>query len=160
MPPNENPFVADPDRRAIWNMLMTRDFDAFLAADWSMVAGDFDVQAFFGLHAHGAANPDAWRLDFPTLGAYRDEWLRQAAETAATVYAEPVRDALFRSVVLDPIELAGDRAVAHKKFDGAIARADGGEDRLSWQTLYFCSKHADVWRITSFVGYMPLIPAA
>lgn len=86
MPSNQNPFTADPDRHAIWEMLMSRDFDAFLAADWSMVAGDFDIEAFFGLHAHGAPNPDAWRLDFPTLGAYRDEWLRQAAETAATCY--------------------------------------------------------------------------
>ncbi|MDT7952595.1 MAG: hypothetical protein RQ966_13920 [Acetobacteraceae bacterium] len=66
-----------------------------------------------------------------------------------------MRNALFRSVVLDPIEIAGDRAVAHKKFDGSIARADGATDRLNWQTLYFCSKRAEVWRITSFVGYMP-----
>ena len=156
MPPDQNPFTADHDRHAIWEMLMTRDFDAFLAANWSMVSADFDVAAFFGLHAHGEVNPDSWRLDFPTLDAYRDEWLRQAAETKSTRYAEPVRQALFRSVILDPIEISGDRAVAHKKFDGSIARADGSADRLNWQTLYLCGKRDGTWRITSFVGYMPL----
>lgn len=156
VPPDQNPFPQDPDRHAIWAMLMTRDFDAFLSADWGMVAADFDQPAFFGLHAQGSANPDMWRLAFPTLDHYRDEWLRQAAATAETRYAEPVRAALFRAVNLQHIEVAGDRAVAHKKFDGAIGRVDGTRDRLHWQTLYFCAKHGTAWRITSFVGYMPL----
>ncbi len=135
---------------------MTRDFDAFLAADWSMVEGDFDTTSFFGMHAHSTANPDMWRLAFPSLDLYRDEWLRQSATTAATRYAEPVRAALFRSVNLQHIEVSGDRAVAHKKFDGSILRADGILDRLNWQTLYCCAKRDGVWRIASFVGYMPL----
>ena len=156
MPPDQNPFPNDPDRRAIWDMLMPRDFDAFLAADWSMVESDFDTPAFFGLHAHGSRNPDMWRLAFPTLSDYRDEWLRQAAETAATAFAEPMRAALFRAVNLEHIEVSGDRAVAHKKFDGSVRRSDGTADRLNWQTLYFCGKRGGSWRITSFVGYMPL----
>ena len=40
--PFKNPFPAsDAARHAIWEMLVPRDIDAFLAADWSMVAGDF-----------------------------------------------------------------------------------------------------------------------
>ena len=42
-----NPFPpGDPDRHAIWNMLVARDIDAFVAADWSMVAGDFVRDGF------------------------------------------------------------------------------------------------------------------
>jgi hypothetical protein len=151
----DNPFPKDPDRGAIWEMLVPRDIDAFLARDWSMVDGDFVKERFLGLHAHKSKNPDSWRLAFPRLEDYRDEWLRQAEVTAATKYAEPLRPALFRAMNLLHIDLSGDRAVAHKKFDGQIARAEGSSDILSWQTLYFCSRVGDRWKITSFVGYMP-----
>lgn len=153
---DRNPFPAgDPDRHALWEMLVRRDIDAFLARDWSMVEDDFVASDFFGMHAHFLANADAWRLQFPTLSAYRDEWLRQAAETAATSFAEPLREALFRVTNMRDIDVDGDRAVLHKKFDGTVARADGGVDRLKWQTLYFCGKFDGRWRITGFVGYMP-----
>lgn len=153
--PTANPFVADPDRREIWTMLVERDIDAFLAADWSMVDGDFLREVFVGLHAHGSGNPDSWRVAFPTLEAYRDEWLRQARATQATAFAEPLRAAIFRATNLRDIDIAGDVAVAHKKFDGTVRRADGGVDVLNWQTLYFCRRRAGRWRLTGFVGYMP-----
>ena len=150
-----NPFPDDADRRAIWRMLVERDIDAFLARDWSMVEGDFVAEGFFGLHAHGAKEPDAWTLAFPDLSAYRDEWLRQADETSGIAYAEPLRGAIFRATDLSVIELAGDRALARKKFDGVISRLDGGEDRLDWQTLYICARRNGRWKIASFVGYLP-----
>jgi len=156
MNPADNPFsAADSDRREIWTMLVERDIDAFLAADWSMVDGDFVKESFMGIHAHGSELPDSWRLAFPALETYRDEWLRQAHETAKVDYAEPLRDALFRATNLRDIDIAGDKAVAHKKFDGTVARADGGTDVLNWQTLYFCRKVDGVWKLTGFVGYMP-----
>ncbi|TIW85794.1 MAG: hypothetical protein E5V52_07495, partial [Mesorhizobium sp.] len=86
---------------------------------------------------------------------YRDEWLRQAKETAATKFAEPLREALFRVTNMRDIDVDGDRAVLHKKFDGSVAKADGGVDRLKWQTLYFCRKVGGRWKIAGFVGYMP-----
>jgi hypothetical protein len=156
MDPTANPFPpGDPDRHAIWTMLVTRDIDAFLAADWSMVEDDFERAGFIGVHAYKSDNPDTWRVAFPTLEAYRDEWLRQAAATAAVRYAEPLRAALFRATNLRDIEVAGEVAVAHKKFDGAVARADGGHDTLNWQTLYFCGRRGGRWKLTGFVGYMP-----
>ena len=150
-----NPFPDDSDRHAIWEMLVRRDIDALIAVDWSMVDDDFAKESFFGLHGHFLANPDGWRLQFPTVEAYRDEWLRQAAETAATEYGEPLREALFRATNLRDIDIAGDRAVLHKKFDGTVARADGGVDRLKWQTLYFCHRLDGIWKIAGFVGYIP-----
>lgn len=151
-----NPFPeADGDRHAIWDMLMRRDFEAFLAQNWSMVAGDFIAEGFFGLHAHGQSNPDSWKLGFPTLSAYRDEWLRQSAETAATEFAEPLGDALYRVASLRDIDIGDGVAVARKKFDGHLAKADGTSERVNWQTLYLCARRDGVWKISSFIGYMP-----
>ena len=152
----QNPFPpGDADRRYLWEMLVTRDIDAFLACDWSMVENDFATDRFFGLHGHFLSNPDGWRLAFPTLEAYRDEWLRQAEESAKVEYAEPVRPALFQTTNLRDMDIAGDRAVLHKKFDGTLTRADGTVDRLNWQTLYFCHRIDGTWKIASFVGYIP-----
>ena len=153
---HSNPFPdADAARHAIWEMLVRRDIDAFLATDWSMVENDFARDRFFGMHGRFLANPDSWQLRFPDLDSYRDEWLRQARETAASVYAEPLRDALFGLTNLRDIELQGDRAVARKKFDGTIDRGADGVDRLNWQTLYFCARIDGSWKITGFVGYLP-----
>ncbi|GGF28284.1 hypothetical protein GCM10011321_19640 [Youhaiella tibetensis] len=150
-----NPFPNDPDRREIWTMLVERDIDAFLAADWGMVDGDFIKEGFLGIDAGKSDNPDSWRIGFPTLEVYRDEWLRQAAEAKKVVYAEDQRAGIFRATNLQHIEINGDIAVAHKKFDGTIARADGGADIMNWQTLYFCRKVGGQWKLTGFVGYAP-----
>jgi hypothetical protein len=155
-----NPFSNDPDRRAIWTMLVERDIDAFLGSDWAMVEDDFIGESFFALHAHFKPKPDDWTMAFPMLSLYRDEWLRQAKETAAVVYAEPLRAAIFRATDLSVIDIAGERAIARKKFNGTIARADGGVETLDWQTLYFCARRAGAWKIASFVGYLPRLLGA
>lgn len=150
-----NPFPNDPDRGPIWTMLVERDIDAFITQDWSLVDGDFVKEGFTGIHAHKSDNPDSWRIGFPDLETYRDEWLRQAAESARVKYAEDQRTGIFRATTLQHIEIEGERAVAHKKFDGTIALADGGQDVLNWQTLYFLRKVGGSWKLTGFVGYMP-----
>lgn len=156
MNPEFNPFAAgDPHRRALWDMLVARDIDAFLAADWSMVEGDFKREGFIGLHARHQGDPDQWRLAFGTVEAYRDEWLRQAEAAKEISYAEPLRAAIFRATRLTDIDINGEVAVLHKKFDGSIRRSDGDVDRLLWQTLYFCAHDGQRWRIAGFVGYMP-----
>lgn len=149
-----NPFPDDPDRSAIWDMLVPRDIAAFVACDWGLVADDFIAQGFSGLNAQKSPNPDDWTLAFPTLDAYRSEWLRQAAAAAAIAYAEDLETAIHRATRLERIEITGDAAVAHKKFDGTVRLADGGDDRLNWQTLYLCRRDAGRWKIAGFVGYM------
>ncbi len=151
----DNPFQNDPDRRYIWDMLVHRDIDAFIAGDWSMVDGDFVREGFLGLDAKGSDNPDTWCVSFPTLEVYRDEWLRQSAETAKIAFAEDLRTGIFRATNLLHIEVTGNIAVAHKKFDGTIAKSDGTKDVLNWQTLYFVRKVGEVWKLTGFIGYMP-----
>jgi len=150
-----NPFPNDSDRSAIWTMLVERDIAAFIAADWSMVADDFIPEQFLGIDGRGSDNPDSWRIGFPTLAIYRDEWLRQATESAKVAYAEDREVAIHRATTLQHIEIEGDTALAHKKFDGTIARADGGKDVLNWQSLYFCRRHSGRWKLTGFAGYLP-----
>lgn len=150
----QNPYSNDPDRHAIWEMLMPRDFEAFAAQDWSMVEPDFDKTRFLGIHAHFSPNEDDWDAAFPTLEAYRDEWLRQAAESAQETFTHPLPEQLLGAVTMNQIDINGDVAVAHKKFDGKVEKADGSMDTLNWQTLYFCRKNDRRWQITGFVGYM------
>jgi hypothetical protein len=154
MASHPNPFPNDPDRSAIWDMLVERDIAAYVSQYWAMVAGDFIEVGFIGVHAHKSPNPDDWTLAFPTLAAYREEWLRQAAESAATKFAEPLGEGIHRVTNLEQIEINGGSAIAHKKFDGRIVLADGTFDVLNWQTLYFCRKQGGRWKISGFVGYM------
>src|SRR5262245_38823745 len=102
---DRNPFPDDGDRGAIWDILMRRDFEAFVAGDWSLCAADFDEEAFWAIDAGFSPHADHWRLAFPRLAAYRDVWLQQAREF------QPVElvgigklDFLYRSVVLRDIE--------------------------------------------------------
>lgn len=152
--PHANPF-ADEARRAIWDMLVPRDIDAFLAADWSAVAEDFVDDGFVGVDARREADPDRWRLAFPSLGHYRAEWLRQAGDFARQSFAEDPRAAIFAATTLEDVEVAGGVALARKKFDGGIRRADGGTESMLWQTLYSCRVADGRWRICGFTGYLP-----
>ena len=43
-----------------------------------------------------------------------------------------------------------------KKFNGTIKKRRGKSDVLKWQTLYFCQLIKNKWKITGFVGYLPL----
>ncbi|MDX0857357.1 hypothetical protein GOL78_22865 [Sinorhizobium medicae] len=154
--PFQNPFPGnDTARRSIWEMLVPRDIDAFLAADWSMVAEDFVEESFIGIDGRREADPDKWRLTFPSLAEYRDEWLRQAQDFARQSFAEDPRAAIFRTTTLEDIEISGELALARKKFDGGLKKANGSFDVLKWQTVYHCRLHLGRWRICGFTGYLP-----
>lgn len=136
-------------------MLVERDIAAFVAQDWDRIASDFIEDGFHGLDGNLRANPDGWSIAFPSLGHYRDAWLKQA-EQFGVRHAEPDPiAAIHRLTTLRDIDVQGDKAVAHKKFDGAIAMKNGGTDRLQWQTLYHCRKIEERWRISAFTGYLP-----
>jgi hypothetical protein len=154
--PFRNPFPeSDTARRAIWEMLVPRDIDAYLAADWSMVTGDFIEDGFLGISGNKNSNPDNWTLAFPTLASYRDEWLRQARDGLSAAYGEDPRAAIFRTTTLEEIDIVGETALVRKKFDGGIRKADGGFDVMAWQTLYYCRLHQGRWKIAGFTGYLP-----
>lgn len=148
-----NPYPTDTDESAIWDMIVRRDIEAFSVGDWGAVEADFQSGGFVGLDAGNRADPDSWTLAFPTLLDYRDSWLAQRSELSsppAVISAD-----LFAATALREIEIRGDAAVAHKKFDGVVRQADGERIPLDWQTLYFCRRTASGWKIGGFVGYLP-----
>lgn len=153
---HQNPFPsADPNRHYIWNMLVERDIQAFVQADWDMVADDFIEEGFMGIDAGRSSNPDSWNLTFPSLAEYRAEWRKQAIAFQNTEWEEDPADALHRITTLRDIEVNGNSALVHKKFDGVVRKKDGSSDILNWQTLYRCRRVNGVWKIAGFTGYMP-----
>jgi hypothetical protein len=151
-----NPFPADdPDRHALWEMLVARDIEAFVRQDWSMVADDFIEQGFMGVDGRNQGNPDSWRLTFPTLAHYRESWLRDSVAMAGQVDIDRLRQAIYAATSLLEIEINGDAALLHKKFDGEIIIRNGELVRMLWQTVYQCRKVNGVWKISGFVGYLP-----
>jgi hypothetical protein len=160
--PFQNPFAAaDTDRRQIWDMLVTRDIDAFIAADWSAVQDDFIDAGFMGMNGNFQPDPQGFTLGFPNLAAYRETWLQQAndfaAQSAAGVFQGDPRDGIFNATRLEEIEITDDAALVRKKFDGKLAKTDGSFDRMNWQTLYICRRIGGDWKIAGFVGYLPHI---
>lgn len=154
--PRKNPFPeTDTARHAIWEMLVRRDIDAFIAADWSAVADDFVPEGFIGINGNRSPDPDRWNLAFASLSAYRDEWLRQAQDFAGQSFGEDPRAAIFNTTTLEDIEISGETALVRKKFDGGIRKADGTFDVMKWQTLYYCRLHEGRWKISGFTGYLP-----
>ncbi|MEO8204654.1 MAG: hypothetical protein ABI615_00640 [Chthoniobacterales bacterium] len=153
---SRNPFSGDTERYKIWEALVHRDYDAFLAKDWGICAGDFLASEFMGYDACFKADPDHWRLKYSDLNAYRDEWLRQADDFEdVELKGMGKLDFLYKAVVLKSIEIQGNRAVAHKKFNGSVETVNHGTLKLKWQSIFFLKKDRGRWKITGFVGYLP-----
>jgi len=154
-----NPFDAtrDADRHYIWQRLVAADSDAFAAGDWRSIETDFDAEHFEGIRCHNSANPDDWEIAFPTLASYRDSWLAAAKDFAKKQFVGLTnREAVYARTRLDRIDLAGDRALCHKKFSGDLKLADGTTHTGSRQTLYRLHRSAGAWKIVGFLGFLPL----
>lgn len=148
-----NPFTDDSDRRELWEMLVRRDITSFIVGNWNLASEDFDEDSFFAVHGHARSNPDAWRISHASLADYRDDWLSQSLKLRSELV--DLERALYDAITLRDIEIAGDRAVAHKKFDGTARLVDGTSVELRWQTLYQCRRIDGRWRIVGFIGYLP-----
>ncbi|MBA2479599.1 MAG: hypothetical protein H0V44_02975 [Planctomycetes bacterium] len=153
-----NPFTAtDANRRDIWDILMRRDFTAFIANDWAITAPDFvPAGEFLGIDAGKVADASRWTIAYPTLTDYRDEWLRQAAAFVHVALVGEEKLAFFyRAVRIERIDLVGERALANKVFAGSARCADGSTIDLRWRTLYHLRRLGGAWKIAGFVGYLP-----
>ena len=154
-----NPFnpTRDPDRHHIWQRLIVADSDAFAAGDWHSIEADFDAEHFEGIRCHNSANPDDWEIAFPTLASYRDSWLIAAKDFAKKQFVGLTnREAVYARTRLDRIDLAGDRALCHKKFSGDLKLLDGTMHTGSRQTLYRLHRRSTGWKIVGFLGFLPL----
>lgn len=158
-----NPYdrSGDADRYELWEALIARDSDAFIAADWSLCAGDFDAGRFEGISAHGSLDPMSWTLRYPTLESYRDDWLSMA-EAYRNVALSDVshRELLYRMQRFAKVEIAHGRAVVWKQFSADEPLKDGGRYQVSAQSVYRLHQINGRWLIVGFVGYLPLEAAA
>lgn len=151
-----NPFIStDSDKAAIWEMLVTRDIDAFIKNDWSIVENDFIEEGFMGIDGKHQPDPDNWKLSFPNLQAYKTEWLNQANAFQKTEWSTDPKAMLLQATHLDLIEIQEGTALAHKKFAGSLKKANGDNLPMNWQTLYHCRKVQDNWKLNGFTGYIP-----
>jgi hypothetical protein len=151
----QNPFAGDDDRYALWEMLVERDIEAFVNSDWASVEPDFIADSFTAIDAKFDPNPDNWGLSFYKLENYRDSWLKDSLETVAKVEKDKLRAAIIAATNMTQIEVKGDSALLHKKFNGQIVTDSGEVLPMHWQTLYQCRKINGTWKIAGFVGYMP-----
>lgn len=150
----DNPF-SETDDRDLWEILVRHDVEGFLGQDWSVVAGDFLAEGFVGWDARFTSDTDQWRITFPTLEAYRQAWMSQSQEFARTRYQEDPRERLYAAMRLSRIEISGDTALVHKRFDGSILREDGDRLVLRWQSLFVCRRTSGHWKVAGFIGYLP-----
>lgn len=151
----KNPFAKDSDRGQIWEMLVQRDVIAFMGQDWDMIKDDFLEEEFMGIDGNGKSNADSWTLLYAKLDNYKNLWLDQAKDFAETSWAGDAEQAIYEATNLRDIDISGNAAVAHKKFDGYIMKRDGNKQIMNWQTLYRCRKVNGVWKIQGFLGYLP-----
>ncbi len=151
-----NPFnKADKDRYEIWEKIVRIDIDAFLSQDWAMVKDNFSKDNFMAIDGRKSANPDSWDLKYDSLEAYKTDWLAQAKDFANTKYKEDKRETLFNATTLRDIQIKGNSAILHKKFDGKITKICGEIEQILWQTIYQMKKIDDTWKFVGFIGYLP-----
>lgn len=150
-----NPFEKgkDPDRHFIWQRLMIADTQAFVAGDFSRIEDDFDAEQFEGIRCFLSVNPADWKVVFPDLAGYRASWIQASREwqrnpagvSSTEEWVEKAQAELMSRVVLNRIDIVGDRALAYKRFIAAQR-----------QTIYRLHRRGPSWKIVGFLGFLPL----
>ena len=161
--PFTNPYdsAVDAHRHELWQMLVVRDVDAFIAADWSICDSDFAHDRFEGISAHGSLDPINWTLRYPTVASYREDWLEMAKRFLnVPLAAVSHRELLYQMQTFAKVEISDGRAIVWKQFRADEPLANGQRYRISAQSVYRLHRIDDRWKIVGFVGYLPLEPSA
>jgi len=145
--------ASENDVREIADIVLLRDTEAFCRADWDAVADDFDAERFLGLDGRGGAA--AWTIGYADLDSYRELWLAEAKRLLDGVPPETLSKQLTDASRIVEIQVRGHWALVRKEFDG-WAGADDERERLLWRTYYQLRHDGLRWRITGFVGFLPL----
>ena len=90
-----NPFPAG-DRHDIWEMLVRRDIEAYVARNWDAHYKDFAPDSFFGIDGGFSDNPDLWRVRFADIAVYRQAWLDGAHEMDGRITDAELQSFAFR----------------------------------------------------------------
>lgn len=157
--PCANPFdnAVEPERASLWDLLVARDNEAFLAGDWGLCASDFDADRFDGISANGSLDPADWSLTYPTLDSYREAWLRMSREFLEVPLADgDHRSLLYGMTTLARFEFAGDRLLVWKQFRAETPLRNEGLLKIAAQSLFRLHRIDGAWKIVGFVGYLPL----
>jgi hypothetical protein len=161
--PLKNPYDAasDADRHALWQALIARDSDSFVAADWTLCDGDFAYDRFEGISAHNSLDPIDWTLRYPTVESYRDDWLEMAKRyLKVPLAAVSHRELLYKMQAFAKVDVQGDRAIVWKQFRADEPLTNGDRYSLCAQSVYRLHRIDGQWRIVGFVGYLPLEASA
>jgi len=150
----DNPYPNGTDEYLIWEVLVRNDFEGFLQGQWQMVADDYLADGFFGVDFGKSAEPTNWKLGFPSLESYRDQWLKDSHEFRQMNFAVDPRTKLYESCQLPDVQITGDSALVHKLFAGGIPLLDGTAVELKWRSLFLLRKQQESWRIAGFCGYL------
>lgn len=151
-----NPYAAGSDEAALWEICVRRDIQSFVAADWGICAADFTADGFSGWDARFSPDPMHWQMTFPSLEDYKSAWLKDAQSFAGRRWKTPLAEGLFAALSLARVEVSGDKALVHKRFDGQLFPAGAEPLLLSWQSIFHLRRAAGRWSQCSFIGYLPL----
>jgi hypothetical protein len=157
--PFENPYdaAADSDHHTLWQILISRDSDAFSTMDWSLCDQDFAHNQFEGISAHGSLDPTDWSLRYATVESYRDDWLQMAERFLKTPLAEVShRELLYRMQRFAKVEIQDNRAIVWKHFRANELLSNGDRYVIAAQSVYRLHFVDGRWQIVGFVGYLPL----
>src|SRR5262249_46027097 len=142
----------------IWQRLVAVGCGGFLICDLLLFEEDFDAGSFLGGRCFLFADPGDWEIWFSDLASYRGSWLGTVLLFLAEQFADVFSlQALLIRTHLDEIEIAGDRALARKKFYGDVRLADGSYLADQRQTLFRLHRRNGQWKIVGFFGQLPLV---
>ena len=120
----EAPSTYSDDEKMIWKVLIYNDFVAFCTKNWQLIADDFVEEGFFGIDGKRSPNKKDWSLTYPSLDAYKQDWIKQSEEFNKKTFLKDPLDILFTTTKLSKIEIIGTTALVHKEFDGIFTVAD------------------------------------
>ncbi|MDI9818113.1 MULTISPECIES: hypothetical protein [unclassified Legionella] len=149
-------MVLDNEQQKLWELLVVKDAEAFAACNWSGIEDEFISESFIGIYANNSFSPGDWDYAYPTLDAYKIKWLKQANLLGENDYKIPLEEALQQIITLKKISIKENRACVWKQFDGFLETMTGEKIFLQWQTIYFCTKKESDWKISGFIGHLPL----
>jgi len=156
IPATVNPYAKESDSYGLWEMCVRRDLEGFLAADWSICAGDFISEGFMGWDARHSADPMEWVATYPNLETYQKAWLNGAQHFQKNHLPDDIRDQLYALVSLVRIELNENTGIIHKKFKGQVKFKNQLVQPLNWQSIFHLRKIDGRWLQSGFIGYLPL----
>lgn len=152
---HNNPYEETSEEYQIWKMLIRNDFEGFLNCNWELVDDDYHVEGFFGIDMAISPDPSNWKLTFPTLAGYKNQWLNDCIEFNHKQIECDAKDVLYSTTHLENFYLKHDRLLVHKVFNGSISLTNEPSIELKWRSLFLMKLDINQkWKVAGFCGYI------